>query len=121
MSDQLVWLFFKFDGRINRSAYFLAGLLMAVVQAFLLYRFALLPEESSATSFWATAFWAAVFISLWCGFVLGVKRVHDFDKHGALAVFCLIFPFPSFVVLSLWPGDKGPNTYGPRTNARSSG
>ncbi|MEZ5811780.1 MAG: DUF805 domain-containing protein [Rhizobiaceae bacterium] len=119
--SQLAWLFLKLDGRISRAAYFLAGLLLAVIQAFILYRYGSLPEESAAVAVWASGFWIVFFISLWCGFVLGVKRVHDLNRHGAFAVFCVLFPFPAFLVLSLWPGDSGPNDYGPRTNAPATG
>jgi uncharacterized membrane protein YhaH (DUF805 family) len=30
--DQLFWLFFRFSGRVSRAAYFLAGLLLAIVE-----------------------------------------------------------------------------------------
>lgn len=121
MSDQMIWLFFRLDGRIGRMPYFLAGLLMAVVQAFMMYRLALASDAGGASTFWVFAFWIAVFLSLWCGVVLGVKRVHDIGKHGAWAAFCLLFPFPAYIVLCLWPGNQGPNAFGPRTNAGASG
>lgn len=123
ISEQLVWLFFRFDGRISRAAYFLSGLLMAVIQLFMLYRFSLVPEESSEGALWAFGFWVVGFLSIWCGFALGVKRVHDFGKPGALALtlFIPVATLIAFIVFCIWPGDTGANAYGPRTNARSSG
>ena len=121
LSDQLVWLFFKFDGRVSRAAYFLAGLLMAVAQLFMLYRYGLVAEESGEGAIWAFGFWVVGFLSLWCGFALGVKRVHDFGKPGyfALTLFVPVVTLIAFIVFCLWPGDEGSNAYGPRTNARA--
>ncbi len=118
--DQLVWLFFKFDGRISRAAYFLAILLLNVVALFCLYKLTQLPEEEAMRSIWATGFYAIAFFGIWANFVLGFKRFHDFNKPGWLAIFCFIFPV--IVPVALWfiPGTAGPNSYGPRTNARAS-
>lgn len=123
ISDQLIWLFFKFDGRISRAAYFLAGLLMAVVQLFMLYRYGLAAEESGEGTIWAFGFWTVGFLSIWCGFSLGVKRVHDFGKPGALALtlFVPVVTLIAFIIFCLWPGDSGANAYGPCTNARATG
>lgn len=120
-AGQLAWLFFKFDGRISRAAYFLSGLLLAVAQGFMLYRFTLVPEESTEGAFWAVGFWFVGILSLWCGFALGVKRVHDFGKPGflALTLFVPVVTLFAFVVFCLWPGDAGPNAYGPAPNSRA--
>ena len=118
-SSQFVWLYFKFDGRINRAAYFLAGLLVSLAMIFPLYRFSLTPVETGEGAVWAVMFWAMFFLSLWCLFTLGVKRLHDIGKHGAYAVLCVLFPLPAFIVLSLWQGTDGPNAFGSRSNARA--
>lgn len=121
--EQFIWLFFRFNGRISRAAYFLAGLLMMIAQAFMLYRFTLVPEESGEGVAWAFGFWVIVFLSIWCGFPLAVKRVHDFGKPWMLALlhFVPAVTLVAFVVFCLWPGDQEANVYGPRTNARSNG
>lgn len=119
--SQIAWLFFGFSGRVSRAAYFLAGLLLAVIQAFLLYRFTLVPEDSTAGQVWAMAFWVVVLASLWSNVALGVKRLHDFDKPGLYAV-SLFIPIVSilvFILLCVFPGTEGPNRYGARTNAPS--
>lgn len=118
-SNQLKWLFFGVSGRVSRMAYFLAGLLLAIFQAFALYQFTLAPEESNASQVWAVLFWAVFFLSVWSYVALGVKRLHDFGKPGIFAV-TLFIPMVSilaFIVLCLYPGDPGANQYGERTNA----
>ena len=45
--NQLIWLFFSLKGRISPAVYFLAGLLVFIMQAFPLYRFTLVPPESA--------------------------------------------------------------------------
>jgi uncharacterized membrane protein YhaH (DUF805 family) len=117
--DQLFWLFFRFSGRVSRAAYFLAGLLLAVLQAFLLYRFTLVPQESAQGQFWAFAFWAAVLVSVWSNVALSVKRLHDIEKPGIIAVtlFIPIISIIAYVVLCIFPGTPGPNRYGERANS----
>jgi uncharacterized membrane protein YhaH (DUF805 family) len=116
--DQLFWLFFRFSGRVSRAAYFLAGLLLAIVQVFLLYRFTLVPQESAQGQFWAFAFWAAVLISIWSNLALSVKRLHDLDKPGIIAatLFIPVVSIIAFLVLCIIPGTPGPNRYGAATN-----
>ncbi len=114
----IAWLFFGVSGRVGRLAYFLAGLFLAIVQAFLLYRFTLVPEQSAAGQFWAMLFWIAVGVSIWSNVALGIKRLHDFGKPGILAL-SLFFPVISilaFIVLCLAPGHAGPNKYGSEAN-----
>jgi uncharacterized membrane protein YhaH (DUF805 family) len=115
----ILWLFFGFSGRVSRLAYFLAGLFLAVIQAFLLYRLTLVPEESAAGQFWASLFWIAVVISIWSNVALGIKRLHDMDKPGifAVALFIPIVSILAFLLLCLFPGTDGPNQYGEQANA----
>lgn len=118
-TSQLVWLFFRFTGRVSRAAYFLAGLLMAVVQAFFLYRSTLVEQQSTAGELWASLFWVAVALSIWSNVALGVKRLHDLGRPGILSVtlFVPIVSLIAFVALCLMPGQPGPNQYGRQTNA----
>jgi uncharacterized membrane protein YhaH (DUF805 family) len=105
-------------GRVSRAAYFLGGLLVAILQAFPLYRFTLVAEGTPESEFWSAIFIAAFLVSLWSNVALAVKRLHDLDKPGLAAV-VLFVPFVSivaFLVLCLFPGQPGPNRYGRRTN-----
>jgi uncharacterized membrane protein YhaH (DUF805 family) len=116
--DQLFWLFFRFSGRVSRAAYFLAGMLLAIVQAFLLYRFTLVPQGSTEGQRWAMAFWAVVLVSIWSNVALGVKRLHDLDRPGIIAasLFIPVISIIAFLVLCIFPGTPGPNRYGAATN-----
>lgn len=99
--------------------YFLAGLLVAIMQAFPLYRFTLVAEGTTESEIWSVLFLIAFLASLWSNIALAVKRLHDFDKAG-LAAGMLFVPIISFIalfVLCLFPGTPGPNRYGERTNA----
>jgi uncharacterized membrane protein YhaH (DUF805 family) len=116
--QQLVWLFFRFSGRVSRAAYFLSGLLLALIPAFFLYRFALVPEESAEARFWSTAFFIAFFIALWSNIAISAKRLHDLGRPGvfSVALFIPVISIIAFIALCLMPGDPGPNRYGARTN-----
>ena len=117
--DKLLWLFFRFSGRVSRAAYFLAGLLLAIIQAFLLYRFTLVAEGTSESQTWATAFWVVMLVSLWANVALSVKRLHDIGKPGiiAAALFIPVISIIAFIALCLIPGNPGPNQYGRHPNA----
>jgi len=117
-SSNLTWLFFKISGRVSRAAYFLGGLLVAIIQAFPLYRFTLVPEGSAESNMWSFIFFIAFIASLWSNIALAVKRLHDLDKPGiaALILFVPVVSIVAFLVLCLFPGQPGPNRYGRRTN-----
>jgi uncharacterized membrane protein YhaH (DUF805 family) len=117
--SQLFWLFFSFSGRVGRAAYFLAGLLLAIVQAFFLYRMLLAQEAGLTDTFWANGFMATFFLSLWSNVALGVKRLHDIGRPGiiAVALFIPIVSIAAFIALCLMPGNPGPNRYGRHPNS----
>ena len=117
-SSNLTWLFFKTSGRVSRAAYFLGGSLVAIIQAFPLYRFTLVPEGSAESNMWSFIFFVAFIASLWSNIALAVKRLHDLDKPGiaALILFVPVVSIVAFLVLCLFPGQPGPNRYGRRTN-----
>ena len=119
--NRLFWLFFRFSGRISRAAFLLGGLLLAVIQAFCLYRFAMVPEDSAEGRLWATAFMLIVLVSMWSSVALGAKRLHDMGKPGALAVslFIPVVSIIAFIALCFIPGTPGPNKYGFNPNAPS--
>ncbi|MBX3567706.1 MAG: DUF805 domain-containing protein [Rhizobiaceae bacterium] len=116
-----IWLFFRFEGRLGRALYFLAGLFLAIVQAFFLYRFTLEPEGSAAGQAWASAFWVVFLASLWSNVALGVKRLHDIDRPGILAaaLFIPVISIVAFLALCFMPGTPGPNRYGNPPRFRS--
>lgn len=116
---RLLWLFFGLKGRVSRAAYLLAALLMVVILTFTLYRIGMAPEESDVQQAWLSAFFVAALVSEWSSIALAVKRLHDFDKTGMLAIVMLVpaLSIVAFVVLCIVPGTEGANSYGERTNA----
>ena len=112
-----VWLFFGFSGRLSQRSYFLAGLFLLVVQIFLLYRFMAVEEGTDASAFWAMAFTLAAIVSVASNIALTVKRLHDMDRPGWLAVLFLVAGFFMYVFLCFIPGTPGPNRFGQVTNA----
>lgn len=119
----LTWLFFSLSGRVGRAAYFLAGLLLAIAQAFPLYRYMLVPEDSPQAQMWSMIFGIVFLASLWCNVALAVKRLHDFGKPGILAasLFIPVISIVAFLVLCFFPGDPAPNQYGDRADTQPSG
>lgn len=114
-----IWFFLRFNGRVNRTAFFLGGLFLGVLAMFPFYRFLLVPPESSEAQLWAGLFYLVILPSLWVQAALGVKRLHDMGKPGFAAVSLFVFPISliAFVVLCVYPGDPGPNRYGRETNS----
>jgi len=132
---QYFWLFLSFSGRIDRLVYFLANLLIGVIQVFPIYKamrviIDLGPETMMNSSLeqivqlspdfalWWSIASLLTFVMLWPYLALGTKRFHDVGWHGIFAV-TLVIPLlqmVAFIALSLIPGNSGPNRYG-RPNA----
>ena len=119
--SQLFWLFFLFKGRVSRAAFFLAGLLLVVIQLFVVYRFTLVPQETAESQLWASLFSVTFLVSIWANVALGVKRLHDLGRPGIFAVvlFIPVISIVAFIALCLMPGEPGPNRYGSDTNSSS--
>jgi uncharacterized membrane protein YhaH (DUF805 family) len=111
-------LLFKFDGRVRRLHYWLAGIGAGlVIGVFVNVMFAMSGFASGVPN-------PAVFLLLlpvaaldiWISLALGVKRCHDRNKSG---LFLLIGLIPLigglwlFVELGFLDGTPGPNKYGP--------
>ena len=60
----LVYFLYLDRTEYSTAVQWLAGLLLAVVQAFFLYRFMQVPEASAAGQLWASLFWVAVIVSV---------------------------------------------------------
>lgn len=109
-----LWLFLRADGRIGRAVYFLANILIGLVQAFPLYRILTVPEGSPEAATWGSIFMVVAFATLWPYVALGIKRLHDLGRPGILAVglFIPIVMIVAFIALCVMPGNEGPNKYG---------
>lgn len=117
--DELIWLFFRFTGRLSRAAFVLAFLFMLVVVSFPLYQFMRVPAESTAAQAWSAVFGMTFIVFLWSHIAAAVKRLHDMGKPGimAVALFIPVVSIVAFVALCLFPGNPGRNQYGKYTNS----
>jgi len=119
-SNNYIWLFFSFSGRVSRWVYLLASLLVGLAQVFPYYRLLLVPEGSEAAATWSAIFLLVLAGSLWPHVALSVKRLHDFNREGffAIALFIPVLSIITFFVLCLYPGDRQANRFGSVTNSR---
>lgn len=117
-SPGMAWLFFGLSGRIGRWPFFLASMLLAVIEAFVLYRLVLTDGTPQADT-WSLLFAATWAGTLWPMIALAAKRMHDIGQSAFIAVAVLIpgLSVVAFFALCFWPGTPGPNRYGARTNA----
>lgn len=117
--DQFIWLFFRFTGRIGRAAFLLAFLFMLMVVSFPLYQFTRVPADSAAAQAWSAVFGMTFVVFLWTHIAAAVKRLHDMDKPGimAVALFIPVVSIVAFLVLCIMPGSAGRNRYGRYTNS----
>ena len=109
------WVLFGFQGRIGRKSYFLAALLIVLIQAAVIAKIASYPEDDPALAFWGLVLIAVWIASAWAGLALAVKRLHDLGRPGIFAIFLLIpaVAFIAFVLLAVLPGTGQTNEHGP--------
>ena len=105
--DQLL----KFDGRIRRMGWWIAGIGMSLVSSFVD------SVLESDNSFVVTLVFFIVAIIVWViGLSLSARRWHDLNKSGWWLLVNLIPVLGwiyTLVMLGFMPGDQGSNDYGP--------
>lgn len=116
MAEQIAWVFFSLKGRLSPGAYFLAGLLLLLIQIFFIYRIALAQPDSAESESWAFSFLLLAVVVGWSNFAITAKRFHDFGKPTAFALIAFVVGFILVIALSFVKGDPGPNQYGAATN-----
>lgn len=113
----VLWALTGFDGRVNREVYWLGNIMCGFLAI------PLMSPSTDATTGAVTLGPLSPFVFvalLWTEIALAVKRLHDRGLTGWIAA-TLAIPFvniAAFVAIGLITGDKGPNAYGPATNAR---
>ncbi len=130
-TSRYIWLFLQIRGRIGRAVFFLAYLLIGVIQVYPIYRAmvaamqldpAILTDNSfeelvrlspEFEHWWAVTGLLAV-LFFWPCIALTTKRFHDLGRSGlfTITLFIPIVQFVAFVALCLVPGQAGPNAYG---------
>lgn len=112
------WCMLGFSGRIGRLPYLLGVLFLIAVSGGTVSRISTLPEDSVWLSPWLLFLLVWTVVSIWSTVALAVKRLHDINLPGPVAI-CLFVPAVSVIallVLCAWPGSIGPNDYGDRPN-----
>ena len=105
--DQLL----KFDGRIRRMGWWIAGIGMSLVSS------AVDSVLESDTNWVVAAVFGIIAFIVWLiGISLSVRRWHDLNKSGwwlLVNVIPIIGWIYTLVMLGFMPGDQGSNNYGP--------
>ena len=114
------WVLFGFRGRIGRKSFWLAALLMILVQAVVIAQVVSIPEDSPAFILWGFVILGIWVASAWAAFALAVKRLHDIGLPGLLAVALLVpaISIIAFLLLAFLPGSAETNEHGPPPFAR---
>ncbi|MEM1375987.1 MAG: DUF805 domain-containing protein [Pseudomonadota bacterium] len=116
------WLFTSFRGRIGRKSFALGALLLVLIQFGLFAWVLSLGDETGSVhledgaaalvglvmlGFWVVAAWGLL--------AMAVKRLHDLDLPGILAVLLLIpaIAFFTFLALAFIPGSQNTTKHGP--------
>jgi len=115
-ASKISWFFFGFQGRIDRQAFALGGLLLYVARLYPVYRIIATTDEA-AQSFWGGIFLIVIGVALVSHVAMCAKRLHDINRSGWLALLFVVGDILMFLVLCFLPGTKGPNRFGSQTNA----
>ena len=104
---------FSFSGRLRRRTFW-CWVLLASAVCFLLFRLLLLAEKSAFEKYVGVLFALVFFTTLYQGFSMAWRRLHDTGRSGAWALL-LFVPVACFVPLVFFCMDSMPvsNQYGP--------
>ena len=109
------WVLFGFRGRIGRKSFWLAALGVILVQAAVVAQIIGTPEDSPQIALWGLVMLVVWIASAWAALALAVKRLHDLNLPGVLAVLLLVpaISFIAFLVLAFMPSSAETNEHGP--------
>ncbi|MEO1745072.1 MAG: DUF805 domain-containing protein [Pseudomonadota bacterium] len=116
------WLLLSFRGRIGRKSFALGALLLVLVQFALFAWILSLGDESGrlelqggSALFASLAIVGSWALAAWGLLAMAVKRLHDMDLPGVLAVLLIIpaIAFFTFLALAFMPGSRETNEHGP--------
>ena len=113
----LGWALFGIRGRVSRGVYWLGYAAVTCIQSALIVQ--LFGGEEASYYRLATALGPAILVAtLYAHFAISVKRLHDCDYPGALAL-VLVVPLVN-LAFTIWvgilPGTAGANRFGAGTN-----
>ncbi len=102
-------IFFSLDGRLNRKPYFFGNLAIGLISSI----FTFIMDRSDSTLISILGFIVGLAL-IFAGISLVVKRLHDLDKGGLLALI-MIIPIVDFffgLYLLFAKGTEGANRFG---------
>jgi uncharacterized membrane protein YhaH (DUF805 family) len=116
--SRLLWLFLGLRGRISRSVYWLAFVLLRCIQVAILMQI-LGGEQASWFNLVLSIGPVILLVTLYANIAVSVKRLHDVGYSGLLAL-ALFVPLVD-LAFSIWtgilPGTAGANRYGATPDA----
>ena len=104
------WLFFSFEGRINRGKFWLG---IVILWAFVWVLAIIAGATNSAFLLWLVVILSILII--WPSLALSIKRWHDRNKSGwwvLIGLVPLIGGIWALIETGFLPGTVGPNEYG---------
>lgn len=113
----LSWLFFSFSGRIARRSFILGAGFLLLPQLVCILQLVRADKTGAdgALVFWFLCFVLAVLVALWSILALFIKRLHDLNLPGALALLALFsgINILFFLYLAFAPSKPETNAHGP--------
>ena len=117
-ASRVGWLLTRFNGRISRSVYWTATVLLIAINGVLIGQL-LGGEHASFNGLAQTLSPFVILGTLYSNVAIAVKRLHDAGYSGFLA-FALFIPLVNFaftIWIGILPGTAGPNPYGDVTDS----
>ena len=117
----MLWVMTSFRGRISRQVYWLAILalyLIAPAIMLLVFPAGLDAETLLANGELPGSVQLISLASMIVQVIIGIKRLHDFNMSGILAIvyFLPLINFFATVLIGIIPGTPGPNRFGDHTD-----
>ncbi len=107
------WIMFSFDGRVNRTVYWIYNVIVLNVVYWGIFLLASLigGEEGSVIGYSVGSI-----VILWSWLAISIKRCHDRGRMGAfvLLAFVPLVNIWYLIEVAFLPGTEGPNKYGPK-------
>ncbi|MCM2396847.1 DUF805 domain-containing protein [Rhizobium sp. S95] len=112
------WLFFSPSGRAGRQTFILGWLFWLMMNSFALAKLTLVPEDDDLLPLYQLVFVISMGLSIVSAVMMSIKRLHDMNMPGLIAL-TLFIPAVSMLVLFLlcmWPSARRANAYGETTD-----
>lgn len=111
----LLWLFFRFKGRIRRKTFAVAAGFLLLPQLWVVIQLVKHEADPGQLVFWAFVLILVILLSVWSIFALFIKRLHDLSLPGALAILSFFggINILFFLFLVFMPSKQVTNEHGP--------